>query len=299
MIRRISDFLFAILMVAIPAAALAQTASAPGAHPSVSGPASEQGSTEIFAEADDPLLGIAPPLKGDPTLIGGIVHKIDRVRNRVMVKPFGSDKKVTINFDERTRIYRDDVETTMLGIRNGERIYVDTLLDGTRVFAKNIRVQTQPVEADTAGQLLGFNPALGVITMMPRFSSQPVRFRLSEQTAVKRGGTNVGFSDLTPGSLIEVKFVPESRRGVAREISIIAARGNEFIFAGPVSHMDLRYGLLAVVNQTDGKTYDIYFDPARLGYTPDFTVGSEVTVRATFTGGGYSAKTITLRSPAQ
>ena len=35
-------------------------------------------------------------------------------------------------YDKRTHVYRDGVETTQLGIRKGDRAYVDTMLDGHR-----------------------------------------------------------------------------------------------------------------------------------------------------------------------
>ncbi len=80
--------------------------------------------------APDPLLDTPPLPKGKPTLIGGTATKVDRVRNRVTVEPFGAKNKTPIFIDERSHIYRNGVETTVMGIKKGDRVYFDTMLDG-------------------------------------------------------------------------------------------------------------------------------------------------------------------------
>ena len=55
-------------------------------------------------------------------------------------------------FDERSHFFRDGVETTQLAIRKGDRVYVDTMLDNTRVFARNVRINTGVTAANASGQ---------------------------------------------------------------------------------------------------------------------------------------------------
>src|SRR5205085_9972973 len=84
----------------------------------------------------DPLLDVPPLPKGKVTLVGGNVLKIDPIRNRLQVQPFGAKDKMKISFDERTRVFRDGRETTQASIRKGDRVYLDTMLVGPQVFAR-------------------------------------------------------------------------------------------------------------------------------------------------------------------
>ncbi len=56
--------------------------------------------------------------------------------------------------DERSHIFRDGTETTVLAIHKGDRVYADTMLDGSKVFAKNVRVVTEPGIAEVRGQVV-------------------------------------------------------------------------------------------------------------------------------------------------
>ena len=118
------------------------------ANPSNSGASAPNNENPSMAAGDvldrqsnpgDPLLDVPPLPKGKATLVGGRVGKIDPIRNRITVEPFGGGDKMKVFFDERTHIYRDGTETTQANIHKGDRVYVDTLLDGPRVFARNIR----------------------------------------------------------------------------------------------------------------------------------------------------------------
>jgi hypothetical protein len=106
--------------------------------------------------------------------------------------------------------------------------------------------------------------------------------------------------DLKPGSLVHVKFAPESgNRGIAREVSIVAAPGSAFTFAGKLTYLDLRRGLLAIQNESDGKSYDIKFSPNSVDDLPNLGVGARATIVATFEGTGYDAKTINVERTAE
>lgn len=244
-------------------------------------------------DANDPLFGVPPLPQGKVSLIGGTVQKVDRLRNRVTVKTFGDNgKKMTVAFDERTHIYRDGVETTERGIRQGDRAYVDTMLDGARLFARNIRVVTNLQPTTAQGQVLAYDARSGRMTVRDELSTMPVTFRVTQQTQVSGGGGQ-GTIELVPGSLVSVRFSPEKgNRDVAREVSILVAPGNTITFAGKVRHLDLRSGTIAVESQTDNKTYELQFAPGVV--RDNVTVGSEVTVSAVFSGRGYRAQTVAV-----
>ena len=242
----------------------------------------------------DSLLDVPPMPHGTVSLIGGTVKNVDRVRDTLAVQVFGG-RVMKMSFDERTHIYRDGVETTQLGIRQRDRVYVDTMLDGSRVFARSIRVETGGHTADSSGQVLSVNGRQGVITLRDAVLAQTVTFQVDEKTAVTLDKQPVSFSDVKPGALVAVKFAPErARRGVAREISIIASPGMQFTFAGRVTHLDLRSAVLSLENQTDGKTYDLSFSLQRVDRRDTLGVGAQVTVLATFTPAGYRADSVAV-----
>jgi hypothetical protein len=249
------------------------------------------------AAADDPLFGVPPLPRGKVSLVGGRVQKIDRVRNRVAVKTFGDGKTMKFAFDERTHIYRDGVETTERGIQKGDRVYVDTMLDGPKLFARNIRVVTNLTPADARGQIMSYDARNGWMTVRDDLSAAPVSFRVTKETQVKSGNLNSPL-DLVPGSLVAVQFSPErARRGIAREVTVLAIPGSTFTFAGKVRHLDLRTGMLALENQSDNKTYEIRFQPGLMG--DDVTVGSDVTITAMFNGKAYEAKDVAVHTAAR
>ncbi len=268
--------------------------------------ASNKGATPAKAgstqnnEDYDPLLDVPPLPKGKVTLIGGTVTGIDRVRDKLSLRAFGG-KKMNVSFDERSHIYRDGAETTQLGIHKGDRVYVDTMLDGPRVFAKNIRVESQAGGADARGQVIAYDASRGELTLRDELSAQPVQFHVASNTVVRRNNQAGSLSELTPGSLVAVRFSPDvQNRDTVSQVSIYATPGSNFTFAGPITYLDLRLNKLAVANRTDNKTYEIDFDPATLGSErSSLQVGRDVTVVATFEPQGYKADKITVNGSSQ
>jgi len=283
------------IVVMVSFSGVAQQANAPSAQPTPqvqpTRPAGAGASDPL--DPTDPLFGVPPLPEGQVSLVGGTVQKIDRLRNRVTLKTFGDpSKKMTFAFDERSHIYRDGVETTERGIRHGDRVYVDSMLDGPRLFARNVRVVTNLRPTDAQGQIVSYDAGSGRMTMRDDLSSMPVNFRISNQTVVKGGGGQ-GAIELVPGSLVTVRFSADKRSGdVAREVDILAVPGNTVTFAGKVRYLDLSRGTIAVENLTDNKTYELQFD--RGVVRNDVTIGSDVTVAAVFNGKGYKAQTIAL-----
>lgn len=247
-------------------------------------------------DGSDPLFEPPPLPKGDVSLIGGVVRSIDRVRNRISVKPFDG-KPMTVRFDDRTHIYRDGVETTQLGIRKGDRVYIDTMLDHSFVLARNVRVITELQPADARGQLLGFDSRHEVLTVQDDLSRQPVRFRVDATTQIKKAGGAGSLYDLAPGALIAVRFAPDrGNRDIAREVTIYASPGATYTFAGEITHLNLATGTLAIHNLSDGRAYEIEFDPTLS--TRDLQLGAEATIQARFTGRNYKAAQIQVTHAA-
>lgn len=239
----------------------------------------------------DPVFGVPPLPKGKTTLVGGTVAHIDGVHNRLSVKVFGGGKW-SVAFDERTHFYVDGAETTFERVKKGERVYVDTMLDGHQILARNVHIVTKTGPASASGQVVAYNN--GVITIHDDLSARPVQFQVDGQTQVKRSGETASIAEIEPGSLITVQFAPDkANRGIAREVTILAAPGQSVTFAGKVMNIDLRNNELAVENHSDNKTYEIALEDGNQ-VPSNLMVGSEVTVAAIFDGSGYKARSISV-----
>jgi hypothetical protein len=260
-------------------------------------PESDAAAANSPIESNDPLLSVPPMPKGKTTLVGGQVRNIDQIRNRMDVDSFGGGR-MRVHFDERTHFFRDGVETTQLAIRKGDRVYVDTMLDNTRIFARNVRVNTGVTAANASGQIERFDSRSGSLTLRDQIAARPVTFIVDQSTTLvaekNSGVTTVTRNDLKPGALIAVKFAPSGNRGIAQQISVLAVPGTEFTFVGRVTNLDMR-GLLSVDNQSDQKNYDIAFDPAQARPSRSIAVGSNVVVKATFDGQRYQAQSIDVQ----
>jgi hypothetical protein len=276
------------------AAAAPSTQGVPSASPSQADPSRAE-SAQREREGRDPLFDL-PPLPKDSrvSLIGGRIVSIDRVLDRIELQPFGG-KKTELAFDVRTQFLRDGAKIAPKDIRAGDRVYADTMLDNNRrVFAKTIRVVTKLRDNDRGhGQVVSYEPGTGKLIMRDELLSRPLTLHLTRDTVIRKDQGRGSIADLKPGSLIAVSFTPGGE-GLVQEVSVLAIPGTSFVFAGPITHLDLASHLLVVSNKTDGKTYEIDFDPARLRIANNVREGSEVNVDATFDGKRYVAQTMSL-----
>jgi len=253
-----------------------------------------------FTDAAD-LLPEPPSLpQGKATLVGGTLTKLDRVRDQITVRPFGG-RDVRILFDGRTQIYRDGTKIPLTELRGGEKIYVDTILDGSTIFAKNIRLLTRPSPGESRGQIVRFDRDTNELVVNDVLSPKPVRLHIGPDTKITREQQPASVADLHLRSLIEVKFGTDSEgQAVAREISIVAQPGADFTFAGRVTNLDLHAGLLVVEDPRDRKIYEVHFDPAAVSINGDLVEGAEVAVTADFDGTRYTTNAIVVNTrPAE
>jgi hypothetical protein len=247
--------------------------------------------------AYNPYLEPPPMPKTKPTLVGGTAARIDHVRNQLTVQPFGGGQKLKVFIDERTHIYRNGAATTVLGIRKGDRVYVDTMLDGSRVFAKNVRVENQAGAAEVRGQITAVNRQNGTVTVRDELSAQPVTFTIGGGTQYSAFKGNASSADLKPGSLVDVQFAPgKDKHDQAQEVIVLARPGESYVFEGVVTNVDMRSGTLALENRSDDQTYELHFSNAALDDRDKLKVGSEVTAHAIFDGKQYNAKDLQLQA---
>ena len=257
---------------------------------------SEGANADVVADPATLLPDLPAVPRAKATLIGGTVERLDRVRDQVTVRVFGGGK-MNVLFDPRTHVYRGEAEATIADLRNGERVSIDTILDGSTVFARNIRLKATVAQGETQGVVLKYRPDRGELTVRDSISPTPVRVRLDSKTRCLQDGRIVPASTLTAGSLVTVQFsyAGNGSPDAAREISILALPGTHYTFVGQITHLDLRTGLLVINSSTDHKTYEIYLDPSS---APDdnLHVGTTVTAVTSFEGSRYVARNLTIDS---
>lgn len=263
-------------------------------------PATAANDTSSDDNPYDPLLEPPPLPSGKTTLIGGIATNVDHVRNRLTVQPFGKGKKLKVFVDERSHIYRNGTETTILGVHKGDRVYVDTMLaNNDRILARNVRVLTDTGVAEVRGQVIGANPERGTISVRDQLSAKPVTFSVSGATKYSSTKGSATASDVQPGSLIDVQFTPRRDQAVAKEIVVLAKPGDNYIFSGVVTSMDLRTSSFFVDNKSDEQSYEVHFSRSTVSDPAALKVGAEVTARATFDGKQYVANNVRVEKPDQ
>jgi len=245
------------------------------------------------------LLPDLPELpRSKASLIGGTIDKLDRVRDQITLQVFGGGK-MKIAFDPRTRIYQNSTQASASDLRPGDRIYVDTILDGSTVFAKTIRLKATSA-GESQGIIVSYSSDGGEMMVRDMLSPRPLKIRLTSQTKLIHGDHAAPASELAAGTLVAVKFGPQQDGSdVAREISVLAVPGTRFTFVGVVTAVDLRLGLLVLTSSIDHKTYELSLDPSLATVDDSLRPGTDITVLARFDGNRYVARTVTINPANQ
>lgn len=227
------------------------------------------------------------------SLIGGTIGKLDRVRDQLTVQVFGGGK-MKIAFDTRTRIFHDGAEANPAELHQGDRVYVDTILDGSTVFARSIRLKNSATAGESQGIVTSYRADKGELQMRDALSPRSIKIRITPQTKIVNGKQVVSASTISEGTLVAVKFGTRQEGGeVAREVSILALPGASFTFGGIVTAIDLRLGLLVITSSTDHKSYEIYLGPS-VKVDDSVRPSADVTVLARFENNRYVARSLTV-----
>lgn len=306
MVLPLAKITVGVALIIFVSFAYAQTSSDPPPSAIVSNPAGNVSSANIqpgtpsIAEdssvAVDPasLLPDLPTVpQNNATLIGGTLERLDRVRDEMTVHLFGGGKMSAL-FDPRTRVFRGSKEVTIADLRQGERVYLDTILDGTTIFARRIRLSSIPAAGESQGVVLKYRN--GEMTLRDSLNPSPIRVRLDSSTKFSWDHRSVPSSTLVPGSLVAVTFDAQGNgHDLAREVTILALPGTRYTFVGQIVHIDLRTGLLVLRSSVDHKTYEVYLEST---VTPadNLHPGANVTLIANFQDSRYVARMITIDS---
>jgi hypothetical protein len=251
------------------------------------------------AARDLPALPAAP--EGKSTILGGEIQSVDFVRDQFMLKVFGQ-RPVKILFDARTQVFLDGKKIALHDLHSYDHAAVQTILDKTNVFALSVHMLSRSPEGEYEGQVLNFNPETRELTVGAVLSRQPIKLLVPMDAHVAREGQAAspseipGPSDLVKGALISVKFQSDKQgRGVASQITILATPGSAFVFSGNLSSLDMHSGFFVLVDPRDEKSYQIFFDSARLPASQRLHEGDSVSVTAHFDGDRYVASGIDIK----
>lgn len=242
--------------------------------------------------APDKLLDLPPLKHSQASLIGGSLESIDRVQSRFVLRPFGRGK-LTIAFDPRTQFVRGADVVRVQDMHAGDRVYVETVLDGSAVFAKTVHLPKDAAEGTAQGQVIAYtyDAVQGSLSIRDQLSSQPLKFRVNSKTILT--GVGVG-----PGALVQVSFLPGKDKdgALVSEIKVVAVPGSVLTFSGRITFLDLPAHQLVVANATDDNRYEIQFNPAAIEADTRARLqeGASVAIAARFTGEGYVAERVTV-----
>jgi hypothetical protein len=281
---RVTFFLVGAVWAAlVNSACLAQTLTAPSPlHVEIEGK----------APAPDRVLDLPPLPKGEVSLIGGTVVRMDPIRDRMVVRAFGG-RDVTVDYDVRTAVLRGTTATSAREIRPGARIYADTILKDGRIFAKTVRIDTNATPGETRGQVTGFDAAKGLLRVRDIISSHPFTVRLTGGTEIRAGGQPVQATELVSGTLVRVFFRSgfEGPNSV-QKIEILARPGSTFTFSGKIAVVDLRDRHLTLSETSGDNTFEVALDSLSSDAKLRLKQGMEVVVQARFDGHKYQAQSI-------
>jgi len=294
-----------VLLVHNAQGALSQNQAVASSQPAANPPSLVPSATkpvDDLAESSDTALDPASLLPDLPTLrpqkaslIGGTIDQLDRVRDQFVVQVFGGGK-MKISYDPRTHIYQNGAAATASDLRKGDRVYVDTILDGSAVFARNIRVKTGAAAGAGQGVVLSYRSDKGELLLRDLLSPEPLKIRITSETHLVHDGHPASVAELGQGTLVAVQFGAEKDgHPFARELSVLAAPGSNFTFGGQVAALDLSVGLMVLNSSTDHKTYEIYLDPS-IPLNDNLRPGSNVTAVVNYDGSRYVARGVTVDS---
>ena len=249
---------------------------------------SQKPAQAVPTKAPDALFDLPRLQQRRASLIGGTIENIDRLRGRFVLRPFGRGK-LTIAFDPRTQFLHGVEPAAPRDMHAGDRVYVETVLDGTAVFAKTIHLPSDAVLGAALGQIIAYDAAQGSLSLRDQLSSRPVKFRVTSKTIIT--GAGIG-----PGALAQVRFLPGEEPAVVREILVLAAPDSVFTFAGRITFLDVAAHELVLANSSDDNRYEIQFNPAAVeaNATEHLQEGAIVTIAAKFDGQRYVAERVTL-----
>lgn len=257
---------------------------------------------EALPAATAPKLAaeLPPVPKGKSTVMGGVLKKVDLVRDQFVLNIYGG-QKLKILFDDRTQAYRDGKKISVLDLKTDDRVSVETTLDGTKIFALRVHQLTKMPEGEVSGQIVAYDPTTRQVTVSETRSSNQLVLDVPPGTPVTLEGQNGASSqpmpgfNFVPGSIIDAKFKSaKDGHGALTSVSVYATVGTTLIFRGHVSSIDMHTGKLVMIDPDTDQIHTITFDPAAFPKTNELQKGASVKAEALFTGSAFMLQRLSL-----
>jgi hypothetical protein len=242
-----------------------------------------------------------PPVpRGKSTVIGGEIRDVDPIRDQFILKVFGASP-VKIYFDERTQVYRNGTKIPVLDLRPNDHASVQTILDGTAIFALRIHTLSQVQGDEFRGQVTSYDSRTGDLVIHSVALHDAIKLRVPPGTPVSVVGQDglsspqQGPVEFATGALLNVRFKGGSgNRGVVTGVDVLASPGSSFVFTGKVSFLDISGGRMVIVDPRDNQSYPIALDSSLDSTARKLHEGSVVRVTTGFDGQRYVASQITM-----
>lgn len=254
---------------------------------------------DLTATSPAKLAAIPALPRGESTILGGAILGIDPVLDRFTLNVVG-EKPMRILYDERTQVYLDGKKIPLRNLGPAEHASIQTVLDGTSVFAISVHILSQLQQGDYIGEVLSYNPETGDLNLVSSAGAQSVRVRVAPDTRFARKGQGsfasvaASAADLQRGSLVNIQFEPDGKgRATAGEITFLATPGAQFVFSGSIIALDTRAGTMVLLDPLNNETYPIAFAPGSISGLQDIRSGQRVRIKAQYDGTRYLAQDVT------
>jgi uncharacterized protein DUF5666 len=278
----------------IPGRVLTCLAVCLGALHAQTAPSATRPCDAVTAQARDLTPDLPPLPQSRASLIGGIVTRVDPVRDRITLRAFGG-RDVTVNYDVRTCVARGNTLASLRDIKPGTRIYADTILNDGHIFAKALRLPTDAALGETQGQVTGYDPGKRILRVRDTISSRGFDVMVTGNTQIRASGQSVQPGELRSGALVRIVFKSANEgTNLAEKIDVLAQPGGEFTFSGRVLSVDLRNGYMTLAEPDSQNTFEVALDSVPTSARSQLREGEDVVVQARFDGSKYQARSVEL-----
>lgn len=232
---------------------------------------------------------------GKSTIIGGAIRDVDPVLDRLTLRIVG-EKPLKILFDERTQVFVDGKKIPLRDLRASDHASIQTILDGTSIFAISVHILSKAQNGDYRGEVLSYDASNGELQLVSGHGGEPIRVSVSSDTKFSRKGqgsftsAQSGPADLQRGALVSIQFEPDGKgRGSVTDVTIFAIPGSQFVFSGNLMSLDMHAGTMVVLDPRDDQSYQIEFNSSTMSTFPNVHAGQRVRVAAEYDGTHYLA----------